>query len=90
MAAIWTVDIQVTDLATKRVMVTGTRTDGAAVETHWIDTTVDVANVAGEGARVSERLYALHTAYAAKQAAEQVIRSWESGLVTLLNALEEE
>ena len=88
MPATWTVDIRVTDLAERRIAVTGTRTDGEQVEAYHCETQVDLAHPAAAKQAIGAALMALHDEAVAKTVAEAVVVEWETDIADGLNALE--
>ena len=86
MAAIWQTKIEVVNLATRQVRVTGTRTDGASVRVSSIETTVNLAQAVAEKARLAANLKALDALQAATDAQKAIISVWEAGITAALNA----
>ena len=94
MAATWEVVIDVLDLPTKRIRVTGTRTDAAdplVPFTHTtegsVDTSVHTLAEIRDGLR--DQLIAAYQAWAAKQAAvDAIVATYEAGLAAALQAEE--
>lgn len=93
MAVVWTIEIQVTNLATREVIVRGTRTDGADV---WTDTIVgkyDTANHTPQEllATYTDGLWNLYQLQKTKEAnIAALIGQAESALANALNAKEAE
>ena len=90
MAATWTCEITVTNLAQRIVSIRATRTDGEDVRTYYREKVrVDTQDLAG----LRDKLVAgfrkhYEVEVANEQAAAAVIGDWEAGLVAALNAKE--
>lgn len=89
MAATWQITIQVTDLANKRIRVTGVRTDGTDVRSYWCASIVNLDDLAGSRAGILTALQSVHTAAMDKQsAADSLVADWEANLKTAMDAWE--
>lgn len=87
--ASWTVTIEATNLAQKRVRVTGVRTDGLDVRTYTVEGQVDIADLPTSRQKIVDRLYGAYQEDAARDSQiATLLTGWEAALESDLNALE--
>jgi hypothetical protein len=87
--ATWAVEIEVLNLADKRLRVTATRTDGADIRTYTAEATVDTGDLPGSRDRVVNALWDAHATVVATETAQNALLvGWEAAVATALNVKE--
>ena len=86
MAATWTSTMTVTDLATKRIRVTATRTDGEDIRTYSCDTKIDSSNITASNTSIVDAIWNAFQSDLKKQTDDTtLISDLPTTLDTLLN-----
>ena len=85
----WTTQITVTNLPSKRIRVTATRTDGETTWSQSVDSIVDPADLPGTRDKINNAIWAEWEAEVAKQAQiATMLTGYEAAIAADLNARE--
>ena len=89
MAATWEVSIMVTNIAERRIRVTGVRIDGEDVRTYSAQGQVDTNNLQDSLRAIMDTLFIKHTATINEETTKAaLISGWEETATTYLEGLE--
>jgi hypothetical protein len=89
MAGSWVVDIEVTDLAQRKIRATGTRTDGLDIRTFTLEGIVDPADKPGSVVKIADGLWSAYQAKVTEEAGKSaLIATGEAAVASNLDARE--